>query len=209
MEVRADVVVPCRPADAFAALLDPAGLARCVPGQTVTATRSDRVEGMLRLRSGAGVATWRGHAALVRADPAARTAVLEARGDGGARATLTATAEPAPADGHARVRLLVSAVEGSEPATTLPAALAHGIGQRVVAQFAANLEARLVAAGASGGASPEAGGPPPGGRPAGGRTAVTARAVASRPALAGVAVALAGTLVALALALVRLRRRRT
>ena len=89
------------PDKVFATLLDVPTIAPCMPGATLTGQTDDGAyEGTVKVKLGPITAQYKGKARITSTDEAARTAVLlaegsETRGQGTARATITATCQPA------------------------------------------------------------------------------------------------------------------
>jgi len=182
-----------RPApEVLDALLDPGKVAACLPGSRLIGEVADGTyAGELRLRIGPVHAVYAGTVHLDEADRAAGTATLSASGrersgQGSADANVTLRVVP-----HgATTRVLISAdlmIRGTV-AQYAPGAIGD-VGQRLVEQFAGNVEQLL---------STQAGSPEPASAPAAGR---------KRPAVVVALLLAAGTLAAGLAAWVIWRRR--
>ncbi|HUY50072.1 MAG TPA: SRPBCC family protein [Streptosporangiaceae bacterium] len=175
-----------RPApEVLDALLDAGKVAACLPGSRLTGEVADGTyAGEIRLRIGPVHAVYAGTVHLDAADRAAGTAILHASGrdrggQGSADANVTLRVEPRGAS----TRVLISAdlVIRGTVAQYAPGAIGD-VGQRLVEQFAGNVE-QLLAAQAGSGANPAAdrpGAPPTAGR----KRAVTAAALLAAGVLA-------------------------
>jgi uncharacterized protein len=72
--------VPAAPDDAWAVLLDVERVAPCMPGATLTAHNGDTFEGTVKVKVGPIAVSYRGTAAFVDRDDAARTIKIDAKG---------------------------------------------------------------------------------------------------------------------------------
>lgn len=144
MQLHNTFTVPAMPDDAFAALLDLARVAPCMPGARLTDQDGDTYHGRLKLRIGPITAAYEGTVSIEHADPAARRAELQASGSeiggqGGASAHVVATVQPNGEDGS-RVDVVTDLDIRGKAAQFGRGAMGE-VTQRVLDQFARNLEA--------------------------------------------------------------------
>ncbi|KAA2248881.1 carbon monoxide dehydrogenase [Solihabitans fulvus] len=100
--------VPAPVSVVWAALLDPARVAPCLPGASLASVEGQRFTGTVRVKVGPISLTYKGYGEFVETDEGARTLVIEAsgrdvRGNGTAAAKVAVTLtsapdDPAPAD---------------------------------------------------------------------------------------------------------------
>jgi carbon monoxide dehydrogenase subunit G len=111
--------VPATPEVAWAVLLDVERVAPCMPGATLTSHDGDNFAGTVKVKVGPISMTYKGTAAFVDRDDAARTVKIDAkgkdtRGAGTANATITCTLTP---EGEgARVDVLTDLAITGKPA---------------------------------------------------------------------------------------------
>lgn len=149
MELENAFTVPGAPDDVFAVLLDLERVATCMPGATLTGRDGDEYRGTLKLKVGPIGAAYEGSVTVAAVDRGERAATLRAagkelNGQGGAQATVHARV-----DGNgegSRVSVSTEVQIQGRAAQFGRGALAE-VTQRVIDQFARNLEAQLVAAG--------------------------------------------------------------
>ena len=124
---------------AFAVLRDIERIAPCMPGASVTEINGDEFSGRVRVKVGPIQVTYQGSARFVEVDEEQLRAVIEARGkeergQGTARATITAQLQPAGPDTEVRVTTDLAI-------TGRPAQFGRGImadvGDKLLSQFAA------------------------------------------------------------------------
>lgn len=145
MELVHDFTVPV-PADrAFTLLTDVQKIAPCLPGAAVTSVDGDAFEGGMKIKLGPISMTFRGDGELVEKDAAAGRAVIAARGrdakgNGGAEATVTATL--AERDGTTDVHV-VTDLNVTGKAAQFGGGVMRDVSNRMLGQFASNL-ARLI-----------------------------------------------------------------
>ncbi|MFJ6636147.1 SRPBCC family protein [Streptomyces sp. NPDC091376] len=179
MELRHEFTVPVPVEEAWRALLDIEHVAPCMPGATVEAYDGETITGTVKVKVGPITLTYRGTAVFDEKDETARRMVLtaggkEVRGQGTARATVTATLGEA-ADGTA-VSVLTDLTVTGRPAQFGRGVMAE-VGDRLIGRFADCLSEKL--AGTSGAETtrpeaPRAQAPAP--AAAGGAAKATARA---------------------------------
>src|SRR6266542_5580128 len=99
MELTNEFTVPVPVAEAWAVLTDIERIAPCMPGTTLEEVDGEEYRGNVKVKVGPMTAQYRGAARFLERDDAAHRAVLraegrEARGQGNAAATITATVVP-------------------------------------------------------------------------------------------------------------------
>jgi carbon monoxide dehydrogenase subunit G len=146
MELHHEFTVPVPVDDAWQALLDIERVAPCLPGATVEEYDGKTVTGSVKVKLGPVTLTYRGTAVFEEQDETAHRLVLlangrEARGQGTARATVTGTLSER--DGGTAVSVRTDLTVTGRPAQFGRGVLAE-VGDRLVGQFAACLEQRLV-----------------------------------------------------------------
>ncbi|WP_217545051.1 SRPBCC family protein [Streptomyces sp. GbtcB6] len=160
MELRHEFTVPVPVDDAWHALLDIERVAPCLPGAVVEDYDGRTVRGSVKVRVGPVTVTYRGTAVFEEQDGSAHRMVLvasgrETRGQGTARATVTATL--AERDGGTAVSVRTDLTVTGRPAQFGRGVLSE-VGDRLVGQFADCLAARLAERPPASGGEPE----PPG-----------------------------------------------
>ncbi|MGW4276190.1 SRPBCC family protein [Streptomyces seoulensis] len=153
MELRHEFTVPVPLGDAWRALLDIERVAPCLPGTTVEDYDGRTVTGSVKVRLGPITVAYKGTAVFEEQDETAHRLVLaangrETRGQGTARATVTADLEER--DGVTAVSVRTDLTVTGRPAQFGRGVLAE-VGDRLVGQFADCLSRRLA------GATPPAG----------------------------------------------------
>jgi uncharacterized protein len=99
MELTNEFTVDVPVDEAWTILTDVNRIAPCMPGAQLQEVEGDEYRGVVKVKVGPVTAEYRGKATFVEQDPVAHRAVLraegrEARGQGNASATITATLEP-------------------------------------------------------------------------------------------------------------------
>ncbi|MFS4094481.1 SRPBCC family protein [Streptomyces sp. AF1A] len=145
MELNHEFTVPVPVDDAWRALLDIERVAPCLPGATVEDYDGKTVTGSVKVKVGPVTVTYRGTAVFEEQDEAAHRMVLvasgrETRGQGTARATVTATL--VERDGGTAVSVRTDLTVTGRPAQFGRGVLAE-VGDRLVGQFATCLADRL------------------------------------------------------------------
>ncbi|SDD28589.1 SRPBCC family protein [Streptomyces prasinopilosus] len=145
MELRHEFTVPVPVDDAWPALLDIERVAPCLPGATVEEYDGRTVTGSVKVKVGPVTVTYRGTAVFEERDGTAHRMVLaasgrETRGQGTARATVTATLDER--DGGTAVSVLTDLTVTGRPAQFGRGVLAE-VGERLVGRFAACLSEQL------------------------------------------------------------------
>ena len=150
MELVHDFTVPVPADQAFDLLVDIRKIAPCLPGAVITSVEGDAFEGGMKIKLGPISMTFKGDGELVEKDPASRRAVIEARGrdakgNGGAQATVTASLEEH--DGVTDVHV-VTDLNVTGKAAQFGGGVMKDVSNRMLAQFADNL-AQLIQSGAA------------------------------------------------------------
>ncbi|WP_333773593.1 SRPBCC family protein [Streptomyces sp. IBSBF 3136] len=145
MELHNEFTVPVPVDDAWHALLDIEHVAPCLPGAAVESYDGKTVTGSVKVKVGPVTVTYRGTAVFEEQDQEAHRMVLvasgrETRGQGTARATVTATLSEH--DGGTAVSVDTDLTVTGRPAQFGRGVLAE-VGDRLVGRFAACLEGRL------------------------------------------------------------------
>jgi carbon-monoxide dehydrogenase small subunit len=147
-------VIDQPPARVWAIFADVPAVAACLPGADLTDHDAHNAKGRMSVRLGPILAAFAGSAAIER-DDAALCGII--RGAGSDRGTGSRTKGEvtyrlaAEGDGQTRVSIVVEYSLQGALAQFSRSSLAQDLGRRLVAEFAANLNARL-----SGGAAPRA-----------------------------------------------------
>src|SRR5713226_6951274 len=162
ISITEDVTIPAPPAEVWPLLSDPALVASCIPGATLTAAgENGAYQGTIRVKFGPTVAIFRGEATLAY-DDAARRCTIEGRGIDGRGASRALASGVVTASG-AQTTLLK--VEGTfnvtGPLETFANAGGVHLARAILAEFAANV-AKLVVRDAPAGIATPA--PPLGGK---------------------------------------------
>ncbi|MFE9936932.1 SRPBCC family protein [Streptomyces hirsutus] len=145
MELHHEFTVPVPVDDAWPALLDIERVAPCLPGATVEKYDGKTVTGSVKVKVGPVTVTYRGTAVFEERDETAHRMVLvasgrETRGQGTARATVTATL--GEQDGGTAVSVRTDLTVTGRPAQFGRGVLAE-VGERIIGRFAACLSEQL------------------------------------------------------------------
>ena len=192
MELTNEFTVGIPPEEAWAVLTDVERIAPCLPGARLDEVAGDEYRGAVKVKVGPISTEYRGVATFLEQDADARRAVLraegrEARGQGTARATITATLVPS---GTATTVRVVTDLTISGRVAQFGRGVLADVSSRLLAQFAESLEATIVAGDAAAAeAAPAATGEPvppgTGSEPFAGTSPAANRAApAGRPATA-------------------------
>ena len=133
MKLENEFVVPASVDDAWKVLLDVERVAPCLPGAEVEKSEGDAYNGTMTVKIGPITAKYKGTIEIEEADDSAHRAVMkakarDARGQGGAQATITSTMEAS--DEGTRVK-----VETDMRVTGAAAQFGRGVMQDVSAQM--------------------------------------------------------------------------
>ena len=151
IELDNSFTVPVPPEQAWDVLLDVERIAPCMPGASVTSVEGDEVTGQVKVKLGPLSLTYKGTAKFTEKDQENHTMALEAsgketRGAGTASATVQAGLKPADAEGQTTVSIHTSLNVTGRPAQ-FGRSLLPEVSGKLIAQFAANLEALITADG--------------------------------------------------------------
>lgn len=148
MQLENRFTIPVAIARAWEVLLDVERVVPCFPGAAVTSVSGDSIEGSVRVKFGPVLLHYAGTATFLEKDEKAHRAVLTAEGSdrkGGGSAGATITAELHEIDSGSTECVITTDLE----ITGRPAQFGRGImsevGNRITAQFAANLSDMLTA----------------------------------------------------------------
>jgi carbon monoxide dehydrogenase subunit G len=149
IELENEFTVPVPPEQAWDVLLDVERIAPCMPGASVLAVNGEEIEGQVKVKLGPLSLTYKGTAKFTDKDQASHTIAIEAsgketRGGGTASATVQATLKPADVTGSTRVSIHTSLNVTGRPAQ-FGRSLLPEVSGKLIAQFAANLEAMISA----------------------------------------------------------------
>lgn len=177
MELVHDFSVPVPAAQAWDLLTDVQKIAPCLPGAAITSVDGDTFEGGMKVKVGPIGMTFKGGGAFVEKNDSARRAVIEAKGrdakgNGGAQATVTATLDEH--DGVTDVHVVTN-LNVTGKAAQFGGGVMKDISNRMLAQFADNLGQMIgsggtAAAAAASAASPNGAAAAQGAAPAAGFT---------------------------------------
>lgn len=147
MELVHDFTVPVPPDRAWDILTDVERFVPCMPGATVSSVDGDAFEGGMKLKLGPIGMTFKGQGSFVQRDSDSRTAVIEAKGrdakgNGGAQAVVTAALTEK--NGVTAVHV-VTDLNVSGKAAQFGTGVMKDVSNRLLAQFADNLAAKIVA----------------------------------------------------------------
>ena len=141
MDLVHDFTVPVSADQAFDLLVDVSRIASCMPGATVTSVEGDTFQGGMKVKVGPIAMTFKGEGEMTEIDPLAKRAVLratgrDAKGNGGAQATVTATL--AESDGSTTVHV-VTDLDVTGKAAQFGGGVMKDISNRLFQQFADNV----------------------------------------------------------------------
>lgn len=156
MELVHDFTVPVPADQAFELLVDLQKVAPCLPGAAVTSVNGDMFEGGMKIKLGPISMTFKGDGELVEKDAAAHRAVIkaqgrDAKGNGGAQATVTATL--AERNGATDVHV-VTDLNVTGKAAQFGGGVMKDVSNRMLAQFADNLSQLIQSGGTTEAATP-------------------------------------------------------
>ncbi len=154
MKLENEFTVPASVDDAWKVLLDVERVAPCLPGAEVEKAEGDSYNGTMTVKIGPITAKYKGTIEIQEADETAHRAVMkakarDARGQGGAQATITSTMESG--DDGTRVK-----VETDMRVTGAAAQFGRGVMQDVSAQMMGRFADCLAGEMSGDGAKPEA-----------------------------------------------------
>jgi carbon monoxide dehydrogenase subunit G len=160
VDIRNSMTVPAPPGEVFDLLLDVERIAPCMPGAQLTGSPDEGTyEGTVKVKVGPITAAYAGTVSFLEVDRDNRRAVLKASGSeqrGGGRAEAKITAEVSGDDDESTVDLTTDLRISGKVAQFGRGALGD-ISQKLLGQFAANLERDVLGeGGGDGGEEPEA-----------------------------------------------------
>jgi carbon monoxide dehydrogenase subunit G len=149
IELENAFTVPVPPGQAWDVLLDVERIAPCMPGASVLSVSGEEIEGQVKVKLGPLSLTYKGTAKFTGKDEASHAIAIaasgkETRGAGTASATVQATLKPADVAGSTLVSIRTSLNVTGRPAQ-FGRSLLPEISGKLIAQFAANLEAMISA----------------------------------------------------------------
>src|SRR6516162_8309188 len=149
IELDNSFTVPVPPEQAWHVLLDVERVAPCMPGASVTSVDGDEVAGQVKVKLGPLSLSYKGTAKFTEKDQENHTIAIEAsgketRGAGTASATVQAGLKPADDEGHTLVSIHTALNVTGRPAQ-FGRSLLPEVSGKLIAQFAANLEALIEA----------------------------------------------------------------
>ncbi len=163
MQLKNSFSVPAEPDDAFAALLDVERIAPCMPGAELTGRDGEVYQGQLKLRIGPITVAYQGTVTVEDSDHERRRARLNASGSemGGQGAASAMVVAEVVADGEGRSRVdVVTDLDIRGKAAQFGRGALGEVTQRILDQFARNLEATFSMGDGSAQVSRVAGAPP-------------------------------------------------
>ena len=149
IELDNSFTVPVPPEKAWDVLLDVERIAPCMPGASVISVEGDQIEGQVKVKLGPLSLAYKGTAKFTEKDQANHAIAIEAsgketRGAGTASANVHASLKPADAEGSTVVSIHTSLNVTGRPAQ-FGRSLLPEVSGKLIAQFAANLEALIEA----------------------------------------------------------------
>jgi len=160
IELDNSFTVPVPPEQAWDVLLDVETIAPCMPGASVTSVDGDEIQGQVKVKLGPLSLTYKGTAKFTEKDEENLTLAIEAsgketRGAGTASANVQAALKPADDTGSTLVSIHTSLNVTGRPAQ-FGRSLLPEVSGKLIAQFAANLEALIAADNVTSPAAPAA-----------------------------------------------------
>jgi hypothetical protein len=148
MDLTNEFRVPLAVDEAWAVLTDIERIAPCMPGATLEGSEGDEYRGTVKVKVGPMTAQYKGTVRFVERDDAGHKAVLqadgrEARGQGNAAATITATVTP---DGDGSAVYVVTDLTISGKVAQFGRGVLGDVSTRLMQQFVDCLEQDLAAA---------------------------------------------------------------
>jgi carbon monoxide dehydrogenase subunit G len=138
------------------ALIDVERVAPCLPGASISGREDDgSYKGDFKVKLGPTTAAYNGVLRMTSVDPDAQVATMDARGtdkrgQGGATASIVSSVHPAETAGDTRVDIVTDFAITGRLARFGRGGMVQDVANRLLREFAANLEAQLQAEGAAG-----------------------------------------------------------
>jgi carbon monoxide dehydrogenase subunit G len=156
MKLEQTFTVHAQPATVWEALVDVARVAPCLPGAAITGHDEDgNYKGEFKVKLGPTTAAYNGVLKMTSVDGEAQVATMDARGtdkrgQGGATATIVSSVHAGDAEGETRVDLVTDFAITGRLARFGRGGMVQDVANRLLREFAANLEALLQAEGTAG-----------------------------------------------------------
>ncbi|MCW3017131.1 MAG: carbon monoxide dehydrogenase [Solirubrobacterales bacterium] len=145
------------------ALIDVARVAPCLPGASISGREDDgSYKGEFKVKLGPTTAAYNGVLKMTSVDAEAQVATMDARGtdkrgQGGATASIVSSVHASGTAGETRVDIVTDFAITGRLARFGRGGMVQDVANRLLREFAANLEAQLQADGAAGAAAAEPG----------------------------------------------------
>lgn len=156
MKLDQTFTVNAPPATVWEALIDVARVAPCLPGAAITGHDEDgNYKGEFKVKLGPTTAAYNGVLKMTSVDADAQVATMDARGtdkrgQGGATATIVSSVHSGDVAGETRVDLVTDFAITGRLARFGRGGMVQDVANRLLREFAANLEALLQAEGTAG-----------------------------------------------------------
>ena len=149
MKIQNEIEVAASPDELFEILSDPERVAPCMPGASLKSTEGGAYEGTVKLKVGPITASYQGTLRFVELDRENRRAVMrasgqETNGQGNAEATITASVSGSDSQS---VLSMETDMEVRGKAAQFGRGVLGNVSQRILDQFARNLESQVLSAG--------------------------------------------------------------
>jgi carbon monoxide dehydrogenase subunit G len=162
MKLEQTFTVQAPPAMVWEALIDVERVAPCLPGASISGREDDgSYKGEFKVKLGPTTAAYNGVLKMTSVDAGAQVATMDARGtdkrgQGGATASIVSSVHPAQTAGDTRVDIVTDFAITGRLARFGRGGMVQDVANRLLREFAANLEAQLQAEGAAGAPAAEA-----------------------------------------------------
>jgi carbon monoxide dehydrogenase subunit G len=155
MKLEQTFTVDAPPEMVWDALIDVERVAPCLPGAAVTGREDDgSYKGEFKVKLGPTTAAYSGVLRMTTVDAEAKVATMDARGtdkrgQGGATASIVSSVHPGGSDGQTRVEVNTDFAITGRLARFGRGGMVQDVANRLLREFAANLQAQLQAEGAA------------------------------------------------------------
>jgi carbon monoxide dehydrogenase subunit G len=155
MKLEQTFTVQAAPELVWDALIDVERVAPCLPGAAVTGREEDgSYKGEFKVKLGPTTAAYSGVLKMTSIDAAGQTATMDARGtdkrgQGGATASIVSSVRPGEAGGETRVDVVTDFAITGRLARFGRGGMIQDVANRLLREFAGNLQAQLQAEGAA------------------------------------------------------------